>query len=533
MQPIKLFLLLFILATMPSFAQAPEIEWQKSFGGSGEDIAKAVVQTPDGNYVFVGDTNSSNGDVVGYEWSYSLLRRDYWIVKTNPVGDIIWQKLYGGFYNDLVTSIKNTTDGGFIVSGYSESYDGEVLNHIGNYDYWILKLDTNGDIEWQKTLGGGGEDYATNIIQTSDGGYITIGHTKSTSGGVVGNHGMFDIWIVKMSSVGVVEWRKAYGGSADDKMSEAYGNYSLIQTPEGGYLFTGKTKSTNGDITLNHGLNDIWLVKINAVGTIEWQKTFGGTADDFGQSLIATADGNYILTAGSASVDGDFTTNFGATDLWVIKIDPLGNIIWKSSFGGTNSESYQYSNIIETHNGELLVCSYTTSTNIDATGNHSYGSYDAWLVKLSSSGEKQWHRCYGGRNWDEGLQVIQTNDNGFMIAGYNSAHHDPTGADWTVNHGTYDAWLIKLAPEALATVDFKSHNTQLMIYPNPATNSLTITSSDDTTFSKIVITDVAGRTILTKTDNLSEINIENFSKGIYLIQAISGKNVLKSKFIKE
>ena len=126
MKYIKLFVLL-LLATMPSFSQAPEIEWQKSFGGSGEDIAKAVVQTADGNYVFVGDTNSSNGDVVGYEWSYSVLRRDYWVVKTDPIGNILWQKLYGGFYNDLVTSIKITTDGGFIVSGYSESYDGDVL----------------------------------------------------------------------------------------------------------------------------------------------------------------------------------------------------------------------------------------------------------------------------------------------------------------------------------------------------------------------------------------------------------------------
>ncbi len=533
MRFLQLILFTFLLNAMPGFSQAPEIEWQKSYGGSGEDIAKAVVQTADGNYVFVGDTNSSNGDVVGYEWSYSLLRRDYWIVKTDPIGNIIWQKLYGGFYNDLVTSIKNTTDGGFIVSGYSESSDGEVAVHIGNYDYWILKLDSDGNIEWQKTLGGSNEDYATNIIQTSDGGYMTIGHTKSTSGSVVGNHGLFDIWIVKMSSLGVVEWRKAYGGTNDDKMSEAYGNYSLIQTPEGGYLFTGKTKSTNGDITSNQGLNDIWLVKIDDIGTIEWQKTLGGTADDFGHSLLLASDGNYILTAGSASVDGDFTTNFGATDLWVLKIDPSGNVIWKQAFGGTNSESYQYSNVIETQNGELLVCSYTTSTNGDATGNHSYGSYDAWLLKLSSSGVKQWHRCFGGRNWDEGFQVIQTNDNGFMIAGYNSEHHNQVGADWTVNNGTYDAWLIKLAPEALSIAENASATALLTTYPNPAQNTLFISSSDNRIFSKVIIVDVAGRIIMTKNDNLSEINIEHFSKGVYLIQAFSTQGILKSKFIKE
>jgi len=532
MKIIILFVLLNIIRTAPCFSQAPAIQWQKSFGGSGEDIAKAVVQTPDGGYVFGGDTNSSNGDVVGYEWSYSVLRRDYWIVKTDANGVIEWQKLYGGFYNDLLTSIKITSDGGFIVSGYSESSDGDVALHIGNYDYWILKLDASGDIEWQKTLGGSSEDYATNILQTADGGYLAIGHTKSINGNVTGNHGLFDIWIVKMNILGVIEWKKAFGGSNDDKISDAYANYSIVQTTEGGYIFTGKTKSTDGDITSNQGLNDVWVVKINGLGVIEWQKTFGGTSDDFGQSVIQTADGNYVITAGSASNNGDFTSNLGATDLWVIKINSTGNIIWKSSFGGSNSESYQYSSLIETSDNGLLICSYTTSTNNDATGNHSYGSPDAWLVRLNSDGVKQWHKCFGGRNWDGAHQVIRTNDNGYMIAGYNSAHHDPSGADWTVNNGTYDAWLIKLEPEALASAEFAG-NKQLVVFPNPSKDILYIKSLNDDIFSKVIISDASGKTMIAKTENLSDINIANLSNGLYFIQAFSENAIFTSKFVKQ
>ncbi|HRZ31814.1 MAG TPA: T9SS type A sorting domain-containing protein [Flavobacterium sp.] len=529
----KKIVMLIGLFSVSCFAQAPGIQWQKSFGGSGEDFAKAIVQTSDGGYVFGGDTNSSDGDVVGYPWSYSVTRRDYWIVKTDAEGNIAWQKVYGGFYNDLLTSINSTSDGGYIVSGYSESSDGTVLGHIGNYDYWLLKLNALGEIEWQKTLGGTNEDYATGIIQTTDGGYITIGHTKSTNGGVSGNHGFFDVWIVKLSSAGAIEWRKAYGGSADDKISDAYGNRAIIQTLDGGYIFTAKTKSSNGDVTTNQGLSDAWVVKINNLGTIEWQKTFGGASDDFAHSVIQTNDGNYVITAGSASTTGDFPTNYGATDLWVIKINPTGAVLWQSKFGGTNSESYQYSSVIETNDNGLLVCSYTTSTNIDATGNHSFGSPDAWLVKLNSAGVKQWHRCFGGRNWDEGHQILQTADEGYMIAGYNSNHNDPSGADWTFNHGTYDAWLIKLNPETLSQPDFTAPDEQLLVYPNPSRKLLYLKAPEQVEINKIIITDVSGKECLVKTNQLSVLEIEQLSAGIYFIQAFSNKGVFNTKFIKE
>jgi hypothetical protein len=137
--------------------------------------------------------------------------------------------------------IKSTSDGGYIVCGYSISTNGTVTGPIGNYDYWILKLDSLGNIEWQKSLGGTNEDYATDILQTNDGGYIVIGDTKSTNGNVIGNHGLFDIWIVKLNNLGVIEWRKTYGGSNDDRISSQQGNFSIAQTLDGGYIFTTQT----------------------------------------------------------------------------------------------------------------------------------------------------------------------------------------------------------------------------------------------------------------------------------------------------
>ena len=528
----KKLILLIIFQSINCFSQAPTIQWQKSLGGSGEETAVSILQTSDGGYVIGGITNSSNGDVVGYTWPYNATTRDYWIVKTDSNGVIIWQKVYGGSGTDLLTKIKSTSDGGYIVCGYSISTNGTVTGPIGNYDYWILKLDSLGNIEWQKSLGGTNEDYATDILQTNDGGYIVIGDTKSTNGNVIGNHGLFDIWIVKLNNLGVIEWRKTYGGSNDDRISSQQGNFSIAQTLDGGYIFTGKTKSTNGDLTVNKGLNDVWVVKINNTGTIEWQKTYGGTNEDFGQSIIQTNDGNYVVTAGTNSNDLDIPNNLGQTDLWVFKIDQTGTIIWNKIFGGTLSESYSFSSLIETNDGNLIINSSTLSNNGDATGNHSSGSYDVWLLKLNSLGIKQWHRCFGGRSDDSGFQVIQTMDNGYMISGYNLPHINPSGADWTFNNGSYDAWLIKLNSETLSNDEFEN-NIDFTIYPNPTKNTINLFSKNNKIISEIIIYNSIGQIIKRAYGNSTAINVENLSNGLYFMEIKIENKIYKTKFVKE
>ncbi|MCD6097265.1 T9SS type A sorting domain-containing protein [bacterium] len=175
------------------FAQ-PTIQWQKCLGGSGYDYAYSIQQTDDGGFIVAGYSNSNDGDVSGNHGE-----RDYWVVKLNSAGDLVWQKSLGGSSWDEAWSIQQTSDGGFIVAGYSESNDGDVSGHHGGYDYWVVKLDSAGDIVWQKCLGGSYWDYAYSIQQTFDGGYIVAGESRSNNGDVSGNHGWGDYWVVKLS----------------------------------------------------------------------------------------------------------------------------------------------------------------------------------------------------------------------------------------------------------------------------------------------------------------------------------------------
>lgn len=184
------------------------------------------------------------------------------MVKLNATGNVEWQKTLGGSdYFDLAHSIQQTSDGGYIVAGESSSNDGDVTGNHGLRDFWIIKLNTTGDIEWQKCFGGSNDDEARSIQQTTDGGYIVAGNSLSDDGDVTENHGGRDFWVVKLDSTGNIEWQKSYGGSNDD------GAHFIRQTEDGGYIIAGNSESNDGDVTGNHGEGDFWIVKLVGDGT--------------------------------------------------------------------------------------------------------------------------------------------------------------------------------------------------------------------------------------------------------------------------
>ncbi|MCL2009110.1 MAG: flagellin, partial [Synergistaceae bacterium] len=194
--------------TTPGFSAEPYIEWQRSLGGSGYEGASSIQQTADGGYIVAGSSNSTDGDVSGNHGGY-----DYWIVELDANGDIEWEKSLGGSGLDSASSIQQTADGGYIVAGFSYSTDNDVSGNHGVRDYWIVKLTVNGDIEWEKSLGGTNYDQAFSIQQTADGGYIVAGYSDSNNVDVSGNHGGSDYWIVKLTANGVIEWQRSLGGS--------------------------------------------------------------------------------------------------------------------------------------------------------------------------------------------------------------------------------------------------------------------------------------------------------------------------------
>jgi hypothetical protein len=278
-----LILALLSVSLVALFTQsAYAVAFAKTYGGTGDDRASSVLQTSDGGYIVVGDTGSLGADSV-----------DIFLVKTDANGNIIWAKTYGGTNNDYAYSVQQTSDGGYIVEGRTYSFG------AGNYDFFLIKTDANGNIIWAKTYGGTSDDYAYSVQQTSDGGYILAGYTSSFMVGP-------DIFLIKTDANGNIQWSKTYGGASYDYA------HSVRQTSDGGYIVAGYTYSFGA------GYYDIFLIKTDANGNIQWAKTYGGTDWDEASSVQQTSDGGYIVAG--------LTYSFGVGDIFLIKTDANGNI---------------------------------------------------------------------------------------------------------------------------------------------------------------------------------------------------------------
>jgi hypothetical protein len=438
-----IFISFYIQSTLAASDSSPKIEWQKSLGGSQNEISNSIQQTKDGGYIIGGFSNFTDGDVSGNHGS-----DDYWIVKLDPIGNIQWQKSLGGSGDDRGASIHETSEGGYIVAGSSDSHDGDVTgNHGVLEDYWVVKLDATGNIEWQKSLGGSGQDFTGDYLlgntqQTDDGGYVVVGTSGSDDGDVRGNHGRWDYWVVKLDPSGNIQWQKSLGGSGDDEGA------SVQQTKDGGYIIGGTSRSNDGDVSQHHGRNqpagtylfsDYWIVKLDPSGNIQWQKSLGGSEADELNSIQQTKDGGYIAAGTSRSYDGDVTGNHGAQDYWIVKLDSGGNIQWQKSLGGSHSDFN--GGIQQTNDGGYIVAGTSHSNDGDVTGNHN-NSGDYWVVKLDASGNIQWQKSLGGSWYDQSESIYQTTDGGYVITGWsNSKDGDVTG-----NHGGWDYWVVKLSP---------------------------------------------------------------------------------------
>jgi len=504
----------FVFLQWITFAQAPAIDWQKSFGGTTIESAGIILQTTEGGYIVSCNTQSNDGDVTGNHGN-----TDIWVVKLSVSGAIQWGKTLGGTESDIAQSILKTRDGGYVVAGYTDSNDGDVTGNHGNNDFWVVKLSNAGIIQWQKTLGGTQEDYAYSIQQTIDGGYIVVGNTGSNDGDVTGNHGGSDMWIVKLSATGTFQWQKTLGGTYSDS------GYSIQQTKDGGYIAAGFAASNNGDVTGHIGNLDYWVVKLTNTGTIEWEKSLGGTASEVTTSVEQTSDGGYIIAGMTKSYDGDVTGYHGGNgyDYWIVKLSGTGIIQWQKTLGGTEDD-FTWS-IKQTIDGGYIVGGSSLSTDGDVSGNHGY--YDFWVVKLSSTGTILWQKTLGGNFNEFCANIQQTSDGGYIIGGSSGF----VSGDVTTNNGSNDCWIVKLAPEDLSTNDFSRND--LKMFPNPTTAMLTIQNPDNFPIDKISITDLAGKTVQQQEQNVTKINVEQLASGLYILQAYSEKGKYTAKFLKK
>ena len=453
----KLFAIFIVISiTNISLHSQPSIEWQKCLGGSSDDEAYSVQQVADGGYIVAGTTSSNDGDVIG---NHAQFTRDYWILKFDNSGNQQWQKFLGGTDSEDVGAIQQTADGGYIVTGSAISNDGDVIGNHGSLDFWMVKLDINGNIQWQKCLGGTNIEIAHDIQQTSDGGYILAGETYTNDDGdvsgihtdIFGNVNWPDYWVVKTDNQGNIQWQKCLGGTSDDRA------YSVKETADGGFLVGGWSASTDGDVTGNHGTDDYWIVKLGNGGNIQWQKSLGGTNSDLLKNIEKTLDGGYVIAGTSGSSDNDVIGANGQSDLWVVKIDQSGNIQWQRCLGGTEFDDGAFAQ--QTADGGYIVTGSPQSNDGDVSGNHSFYYEDFWAVKLNSTGNIEWQKCYGGTNSDESECIRQTTDGGYIMAGYTLSNNGQISG----NHGGNDIWIVKLSAFAGELNDFSQTNDKIII----------------------------------------------------------------------
>jgi len=417
-----------------------EVVWIKTFGGTGDEDAISVVQSNDGGFMVLASTKSMDGDVTGK----STTDLDYWLLKLDENGEKLWDRTYGGSEQDKASSISKTSDGGYIVSGFTASIDGDVSENAGFHDYWIVKINASGDIQWEKSFGFIGQDQAFKVIETAEGGYIAIGFLDVGQSGGEGNdatepndstrsslHSLGDYWAIKMDSNGNKIWRRYFGGSHVDQGKD------VLQTPDGGFLLIGISESSDFDITNAYGANDFWAIKINADGDLIWENSFGGSESEFAYSITNTTDGNFIVLGDTRSSDFNISTPLGNADVWAVKFNSSnGNIIWENTYGGLEFDSAR--GIIQLESGKYAIAGNSRSSNNHVEDNN--GSNDAWMFIIDEGGNLEFETNIGGSQIDFANNLTETTNNEIIFVG----NTDSNDIDITINKGGKDILIYKM-----------------------------------------------------------------------------------------
>jgi len=436
-----------LAATLVPSSLTAQITFQRTCGGISEEVGYSGRQTADGGYI-----------VTGYTETYGAGYYDVFLVKFDSSGDTLWTRTFGGQGWDQGRQVLQTTDGGYIVVGDTRSFG------VGAWDVYLIKTDADGDTLWTKTIGGTDLKRGFAIQTTLDGGYVITG-SKSTSGA-----GRDDVYLVKTDAGGDTLWTRTFGGDTED-----VGN-SVQQTSDGGYIITGFTESFGA------GGTDVYLVKTDATGDTMWTRTYGGTGADYGQAGRQTADGGYIVT-GSTRTYGS-----GFYDVYLVKTDAQGDTMWTRRFGGAGMDEGHA--VQQTGDSGYIITGRTWS--------FVTGEYDVYLIKTDADGDTLWARTYGGTSGDLGYSVQQTADGGFVITGSTRSY----GAGWS------DVYLIKTdslgnvavaEPEASPT---RTPTLSLTCEPNPF-RTRTVISLQLVVDSpaEVAIFDAAGRRVRTFTVN--------------------------------
>ena len=506
-----------ILSLTSVDSNAQQIEWEQSHGwdwsnGGFEEFVDELIVGGDGGFVSIGQVY------------FPGIYNDLWIIKTNSSGEEEWQQTFGGGGKDMGHSIKNTSDGGYIVTGETNTINGNDDPNNPDSHYYIVKFSEAGVLEWDRIYGGEATDVAYDGFQTADGGYIVTGVSNSVGGDITNNHGGTDAWVIKLSEDGMLEWEKSLGGSNTDRL------FKIILASDGGYILAGYSDSNDGDLTENSGDQDLWIVKLNTEGEIVWQNSLGGSSVDAAWSVQAISNGGYILTGTTNSIDGDVTMNQGGNDVWVLELSSTGDLVWQKTYGGEAEDRGREIQLTSDGGYVLVASSSSLGGDIQNPINTGSGYIDYWALKISSTGSIEWERLMGGSGQDVAASIKETEDGGFIIGGSSNS----SNGDISSPKGEFDFWLVKLQPVILG-VEKVSTNGLLGLYPNPATDYLNIETDADMIGANYSIFNSVGQLVISgkvNSENTS-IEIKDFAKGFYVLQLQNTEGSLTAPFVRE
>ena len=385
----------------------------ETIGGSKNDAFNAVTKTIDDGYIAAGYAQSNDGDII----SKANISFDFLVSKFSSENILEWQKHFGGSENDKALDIIQTLGGDFIVLGSSESSDLDVSENAGSKDFWLVKLSNNGMLLWEKSFGFLGEDYGTTLLETKDGGFLITGvldvsasNGQGNAKSTIINHAGGDYWVLKTNNLGALEWSRYFGGSFTEIP------LGIVETDNHNYIIVGSSDSNDFNISNNNGSYDFWMTKIAPDGSLLLEKTFGGSEIDEASAIIATNDGNFIIVGDTRSADKDVSKNNGAADIWILKVSKEGNLIWEKTIGGSSFEVAKA--IYKTQDNGFLIAG--SSRSLD-NGFQNKGQNDALILKIDENGNLLWQKTVGGSEIDFLYDVIELNNKSIIAVGESSS----------------------------------------------------------------------------------------------------------------
>lgn len=542
-----------ILALYSSFIHSQDILWEKTYGGIHADYLFDAEPTADYGFILAG---SSLSDKTGNKENNNNGDLDYWIWKMKENGEPDWQKSFGGSGFDLLQSVKNTSDGGFILAGTSNSPNDFDKKEAckGGTDFWVIKLNAKGDELWQRTIGGKGQDELLSAFQTFDGGYMLAGSSSSSPEIRENNQaeikssldkpdlytkseksrGNMDYWIVKLNKDGIIDWQKTYGGQFTDVLR------SMEQTKDGGYILGGYSNSpVSGDKTeAKKGVGDYWIIKIDNTGKIEWQNTYGGNGDNQLYVIHQTEDEGYIVGGNSNSTSaltslGGIVSN--GTDYWVLRLDPKGDVLWSKTYDFGKADIL--TSLIKNKDNTYLVGGYSQGVNTSRDGiigkptsalkkNKEEDGYIA--LKIDDKGERIWNETIASNGEDVLRKLFETRDGGYLLAGTSKSG---TSKNKSSSIGGNDFWVVKLKDKSKPE---KTKRKSIEAIPNPVVTFTNVIIGYEYEKGTATVVDMAGRILqqFSISGQTIPVDMSRYPEGIYVINIKTNVKTESVKVIK-